>query len=58
MTRVLVSIGKIQVEGVQTNLVVVYTKQEEAIKVITAYPCSDVEREIKKKEVRRWVRIK
>ena len=42
----------------QTNLVVVYAKHEEVIKVVTAYPCSNVEREIRKKEVRRWIKIK
>ena len=34
----------------QTNLVVVYAKHEEVIKVATAYPCSNVKREIRKKK--------
>jgi len=57
-TRGLINIGKVQVEGTSTNLVVVYTKQKDAVKVITAYPCTDIVKEIKKKEVRRWIRIR
>ena len=57
-TRGLISIGKIQIEGISTNLIVVYTKQENTIKVITAYPCTNIAKEIKKKEVRRWIKIR
>lgn len=57
-TRGLINIGRIQVEGISTNLTVVYTKQEDTFKVITAYPCTDIAKEIKKKEVKRWIRIK
>lgn len=57
-TKNLINIAKIEIKGVSTNLVVVYTKQEDTIKIITLYPCKDIEREIKKKEVRRWARIR
>ena len=57
-TRSLINIAKIKIENVFTNLVVVYTKQENTIKIITVYPCKDIEREIKKKEMKRWVKIK
>ena len=57
-SKAFVSIGKIVFEGVETNLVVVYKKEKEAIKIITVYPCRDIEKETKRKEVKRWIRIR
>ena len=42
-----------QIGDIGTNLIVVYTKYGDTVKVITVYPCSDVLREIKKKEGKR-----
>ena len=53
----MINITKVEIENVSTNLVVVYT-QEEVIKVKTVYPCKNIKKEIRKKEARRWVKIK
>jgi len=60
-TRSLINIAKINIDDVPTNLVVVYTKQEDTIKIITVYPCKDIERNKKeggekvgKDEVKMW----
>jgi len=45
-------------EDIKTNLVVVHRKEGETIKVITVYPCKDIEKEIRKKEGKRWIRIR
>ena len=39
-------------------MVVVFRKESEVIRVITVYPCRDIEREIRKKEGRRWIRVR
>ncbi len=53
-SKAFVSIRKITFEEAETNLVVVYKKEnEEAV-----YPCKDIEKEIRRKEGRKWIRIK
>lgn len=57
-SKVFVSIGKIEVKQVKTNLVVLHKKENDTIKIITAYPCKNIEKEIKRKEGSKWLRIK
>ncbi len=35
-----------------------YVKENDILKVVTIYPCRDINREIKRKEGTRWVKIK
>ena len=57
-TKALIAAAKVEIENVATNLVVIYTKERDLIKVITTYPCKDIDKEIKRKEGTRWIRIK
>jgi hypothetical protein len=44
--------------GVETNLIVPFVKEGRTKKIITAYPCKRLEKELKNKEDIRWVRIR
>ena len=55
--KAFVAISKIKIEGIETNLVVVFNKKEGEITVITVYPCKNIDKEIKRKEGKRWIRI-
>ena len=57
-SKAFVSIAEIEVEEIKINLIVVHKKEGEAVKVITAYPCKNIEREVKRKEGLIWIRIK
>lgn len=57
-TKNMINIAGVEIENVLTNLVVVYVAEKDSIKVITVYPCKNINKEIKKKEEKRWVRIK
>jgi hypothetical protein len=58
IARTIVAIGKIKIDGKETNLVVIFTKKEDEIYIVTAYPVRDIEKEIKSKEGKRWIRIR
>jgi hypothetical protein len=58
IARIIVAIGKIKIDGKETNLVVIFTKKEDEIYIVTAYPVRDIEKEIKSKEGKRWIRIR
>lgn len=57
MNKTIIGISRVNLEDLETNLVVVFTKESDYIKVVTVYPCRDIKREISKKEGSRWVRI-
>jgi predicted aspartyl protease len=58
ITKAMIAVGKIKIDGVETNIVIVFTKKENEFYIITAYPCKDISKEIKKKEGGRWIKIK
>ena len=58
LSKTMAAIRKVEISGIETNLVVVFTHQAEEVKVITAYPCRNIDREIKAKEGKRWLKIK
>ena len=53
----MVAIAKVKINKTETNVVVIFTKREDERYVVTAYPCKDIDKEIKNKEGKRWVRI-
>jgi len=55
--KTLIAISKVKIKDIQTNLIVVFTEEKEGIKIVTTYPCRNIEKEINKKENIRWVRI-
>ncbi|MDY6895086.1 MAG: DUF4258 domain-containing protein [Thermotogota bacterium] len=55
--KTLIAISRIKINNIQTNLVVVFTQEKDGIKIITTYPCRNIDKEINKKENIRWVRI-
>jgi len=57
-SKTFVSIKKIKIEQIKTNLVVIFSKEKSIIKIITVYPCKNIKREIKRKENIRWIKIK
>jgi len=57
MEKTLVAVAKVKIDNIQTNLVVVFTKKGEEIKIVTTYPCRNINKEIKRKEGIRWVRM-
>jgi len=56
--KTMVAIGETKIADVKTNLIIPFVRERDTFRVITAYPCKNLEREIRKKEGRRWVRIK
>ena len=57
-SKAFISIAQIRIESINTNLIVVHKSEKDQIKIVTAYPCRDIEKEIKRKEGSRWIRIK
>jgi len=57
-TQNFINVRKLQIKEVSTNLVAVYIKQQDIIKIITVYPCKNIEREFRRKEGKRWLRVK
>jgi hypothetical protein len=55
--RTIVAIGKVKIDEKETNLVVVFTKKDDEFYVVTAYPVKNVDKEIKSKEGKRWIRV-
>jgi len=58
ISKVFIAIRNTELSNVKTNLVVCFTKEKNIIKIVTAYPCKKIEKEIRKKEAKRWVRVK
>ena len=57
-SKAFISIAKIRIEGINTNMIVVHKSEKDQIKIVTVYPCRDLEKEIKRKEGSKWIRIK
>ncbi|MBA7685034.1 hypothetical protein ES703_93447 [subsurface metagenome] len=58
VSKAMIAIAKVEITGISTNLIIPYVKENDILKVVTIYPCRDINREIKRKEGTRWVRIK
>ncbi len=48
--KTMVAVARVKIDDIQTNLVVVFTKKGEEIKIVTTYPCKNINKEIKRKE--------
>jgi len=57
INKTFINIGKIETKNIETNLIVVYNKEGDIIKIVTVYPCKNIEREIKAKELKRWIKL-
>ena len=55
--KTMVAVAKVKTDDIQTNLVVVFIKKGEKIKIVMTYPCRNINKEIKRKEGIRWVRM-
>lgn len=55
--KTFIAISNIEIRTSKTHLVIVYTKKEDVFKIVTVYPCKNIEKEIKNKEGYRWIRI-
>lgn len=55
--KTMIAVGKVKIDDVQTNLVVVFIRKGEDIKIVTTYPCKNIDKEIKRMEEIRWVRM-
>ena len=42
IARTMVAIGKIKIDERETNLVVIFTKREDEIYIVTTYPAKDI----------------
>ena len=49
-SKTMVAIRKFKIGGLETSLVVPFIKTGDAAKIVTVYPCRDLEKELKKKE--------
>jgi hypothetical protein len=58
ISRSMIAIAEIKIANTLTNLVVPHVKEKDNIRIITVYPCKDINREIRKKEGVRWIRVK
>ncbi|MEW6482265.1 MAG: DUF4258 domain-containing protein [bacterium] len=58
ITKSMVAIGKVEMARTETYLVIPFVKEGEQIKVVTIYPCKNIEKEINKKEAKRWIKIR
>ncbi|MFQ5688404.1 MAG: type II toxin-antitoxin system PemK/MazF family toxin [Candidatus Scalindua sp.] len=47
------AIGNVKIAGVKTHLVVPYVKRSDDVKVVTVYPCRNINKEIGNKEAKR-----
>jgi len=57
IAKTMIAIGRIKIEEKETNLVVVFIKRGDEIYVIAGYPVKNIDKEIKNKEGKRWIRI-
>lgn len=59
VNRPFITISEVKLREFETNLVVVYTKDNDSTKVITVYPCKNLEKELKRrtemdKNIKMW----
>ena len=54
----MIGIGKVVIQGNDTYLVIPFIKEGASTKVITVYTCKEIQKEIDKKEGKRWIRVK
>lgn len=59
VNRTFIAISEVKLREFETNLVVVYTKDNDSTKVITVYPCKNLEKELKRrtemdKNIKMW----
>ncbi len=57
VNKTMIAVAKVKVNNTSTNLVVVFTKEGEKIKIVTTYACKNIRKEIKRKDGIRWVRV-
>lgn len=57
VNKTFIAISRIKIMASETHLVLIYTKDEDAVKIVTVYPCKNIEKEIRNKEGNRWIRI-
>ncbi|MBI5748472.1 MAG: hypothetical protein HZA00_05045 [Nitrospinae bacterium] len=57
-SKSMIAIGKVVIQGNETYLVIPFIKEGASTKVITVYPCKEIQKEIDKKEGKRWIRVK
>ena len=50
--------SEVEIGDVETNLIVVFKPEDGGTRVITAYPCKNIDKEVKAKEGKRWLKIK
>lgn len=54
-----IATGKIRITGKEKFLIVAYTVRKEDIFVVTAYPCTELKKELKTKiREKRWISLK
>lgn len=49
VNRTFIATSKIKIKENETHLVLIYTKEEDVIKVVTVYPCKNIGKEIRNK---------
>ncbi len=57
-SKTMIAIAEVEIAGIHTNLVIPYVKENDKLKIVTIYPCREIDREIRRKEGMRWARIK
>ena len=57
-TKSMIAIGKVVISDNETYLVISFIKEGNTIKIITAYPCREIQKEIDKKEGKRWIKVR
>lgn len=57
-SRCMVAIGKVTMAGTETNLIVPFEKESDVVKIVTAYPCRNLKKEMRRKEGKKWVRVR
>lgn len=57
-SKCMIAIGKVIITGTETNLIVPFEKECDVVKVVTAYPCKNLKKELRRKEGEKWVRVR
>jgi uncharacterized DUF497 family protein len=58
VTKAMIAIAEVKIADLSTHFIVSFTIEDDNIKVITMYPCKNINRELKRKVGIRWVRVK
>jgi hypothetical protein len=58
MGKCMIAISKVIIAGTETHLVVPFERESGEVKVVTAYPCRNLKKEIRRKEGKKWVRVR